>query len=129
LTEQQMQPFPTSNHSVTCLPSWFTDKDFSISLAAGRKEISSEHGTGKDEILRPMYGTVHTVSELWKYKLAGGVKDITSITRTGRRAIHDYRNPLAMLLREDIVEQRSLPRSQVAYSRACMTVSESRHQL
>lgn len=35
LTEQQIQPFPTSNHSVTSLPPSLTVNGFSISLAGG----------------------------------------------------------------------------------------------
>lgn len=33
LTEQQIQPFPTSIHSVTSFPSWLTVSGFSISDA------------------------------------------------------------------------------------------------
>lgn len=33
LTEQQIQPFPTSIHSVTSWPAWLTVRGFSMSVA------------------------------------------------------------------------------------------------
>jgi hypothetical protein len=43
LTEQQMQPFPTSSHSSTSCPPWLTVIDFSMSTAG-----NGQHGTSHD---------------------------------------------------------------------------------
>lgn len=94
-----MQPFPTSNHSSTFSPPLFTVKDFSMSSAV------------------PVLGGLHREQSHYSQSPNSSVTSAKALDQIAGdyQTVHDDCDLLAMLSRENVIQQRGLAGSEVPW--------------